>query len=110
MTATRMSGDEALARGAIEAGVSVVSSYPGEPVSIPVEVYATIDGTFGQPFVVGDTALGPGLGFNVRFNKAIIWKNQATQSLLYDTRGRTPDSDLKDLRAIAAYSRLVLVF
>ena len=35
-----MSGVEALARGALEAGVSVVSSYPGEPVSIPVEVLA----------------------------------------------------------------------
>ncbi len=35
-----MSGDEAFARGAVEAGVSVVSSYPGEPVSIPVEVLA----------------------------------------------------------------------
>src|SRR2546422_6804935 len=40
MTPMKMSGVEALARGALEAGVSVVSSYPGEPVSIPVEVLA----------------------------------------------------------------------
>lgn len=40
LNTTRLSGDEAFARGAIEAGVSVVASYPGEPVSIPVEVLA----------------------------------------------------------------------
>jgi indolepyruvate ferredoxin oxidoreductase alpha subunit len=35
-----LSGNEALARGAVVAGVSVAASYPGEPVSIPVEILA----------------------------------------------------------------------
>lgn len=42
-----MSGVEAFARGALEAGVSVVSSYPGEPVSIPVEVLAKNSRRYG---------------------------------------------------------------
>ncbi|RLF99069.1 MAG: indolepyruvate ferredoxin oxidoreductase subunit alpha, partial [Candidatus Wolframiiraptor sp.] len=37
-----MSGNEAAARGAVEAGVSLVASYPGEPVS-PVIDYILRD-------------------------------------------------------------------
>jgi hypothetical protein len=77
---------------------------------IPLELYGNFDLTFGPSIGVGDTAMGPGVGFNVRFNKAVIWKNQVTESIFADTRGRSPGSDLKDLNALAAYSRLVLVF
>lgn len=35
-----LSGNEAVARAAIEAGVNVVTSYPGEPIALPIEILA----------------------------------------------------------------------
>jgi indolepyruvate ferredoxin oxidoreductase alpha subunit len=44
MTTKQMSGCEAVAQGAWEAGVCVVSSYPGSPVTSIVDAFAKLDG------------------------------------------------------------------
>ena len=44
MATRQMSGCEAVAQGAWEAGVHVVSSYPGSPVTSIVDAFAKLDG------------------------------------------------------------------
>jgi indolepyruvate ferredoxin oxidoreductase, alpha subunit len=70
-----MSGDKALARGAEEAGVSIISSYPGEPVSIPVEVLirkSKLYGTHAEWSVNEKVAFEVALGASYAGLRAIV--------------------------------------
>jgi hypothetical protein len=64
---------------------------------------------FQTPTLVGDGVFVGSVGLNVRFNRAILWKNQFAHAKFFDWMYESPyDNSKNDLNQF--YSRLVMTF
>jgi len=64
---------------------------------------------FQTPTLVGDGVFVGSLGLNVRFNRAVLWKNQVAHAKFFDWMYDSPyDNSKNDINQF--YSRLVMAF
>jgi indolepyruvate ferredoxin oxidoreductase alpha subunit len=72
VTKTLASGNEAIARGAFEAGVRVASAYPGTPSTEILENFARFPGVYAEWSVNEKVALEVGIGASLAGARALV--------------------------------------
>jgi hypothetical protein len=78
---------------------------------VPVEPYAMFGALHSSALGLGgDLILNPSLGVNIRFNKSVMLKTQASRTLFTDLRGHGDQHETAKNNITQLYSRLVLVF
>ncbi len=90
MTKTLLSGNEAIARGAWEAGVEIAAAYPGTPSTEILQTLATYDGVYAEWSANEKVALDVAIGAAYAGKRALaamkhVGLNVASESLFYSS-------------------------
>ena len=90
MTKTLLSGNEAIARGAWEAGVEIAAAYPGTPSTEILQAFATFDDVYAEWSANEKVALDVAIGAAYAGKRALatmkhVGLNVAAESLFYSS-------------------------